>query len=329
MYAATLESVQEAAKRIEPYAHKTPVLTCSTLDSLSGHELFFKCEIFQKGGAFKFRGACNAIFSLSPSEASNGVVTHSSGNHAAAVALAARLRGIPAHIVVPRSTPQCKQDAVTGYGGRLYMCEDTIDARHEMCGKVQAETGAALVPPYNHGDVISGQGTIGLELVQQVQGLDAVVVPVSGGGMLSGITVAVKALSPSTRIIAAEPLGHNDAADVAASKAAGQIVDCPKPATIADGLQARMGDLTWPIIRDLVDDVVTVTEREIVDAMRLVMERMKLVVEPSGAVGLAAVLSPSFSSSAAGDAKRVGIILCGGNVDLAGTGFWDHWGAKT
>ncbi|KAG2439507.1 hypothetical protein HXX76_004861 [Chlamydomonas incerta] len=291
-----------------------------------GRQLFFKCEIFQRTGAFKFRGACNSVQLLGDEESKKGVVTHSSGNHAAALALAAKLRGIPAHIVVPHTTPQCKVDAVRAYGGTLYFCEPTVDAREAKCAEVAAATGATLVPPYNYGPVIAGQGTIGLEFLDQVPDLDALVVPVSGGGMISGIALAAKALKPGIQVIAAEPAGTNGGADVALSKMAGWVVPVAKPDTIADGLQGRLGDLTWPVVRDLVDAVVVVDEQEIVGAMRLIMERMKLVVEPSGAVGLAAVLSPAFASNThTRGCRRVGVVLCGGNVDLGARGLWDCW----
>ncbi|PNW82207.1 hypothetical protein CHLRE_06g278101v5 [Chlamydomonas reinhardtii] len=330
-YAASLEDIQAAQKRIAPFAHVTSVQTCSALNELAGgRQLFFKCEIFQRTGAFKFRGACNSVQLLSDEEAKKGVVTHSSGNHAAALALAAKLRGIPAHIVVPHTTPQCKVDAVRAYGGTLYFCEPTVDAREAKCAEVAATTGATLVPPYNYGPVIAGQGTIALEFLEQVPDLDALVVPVSGGGMISGIALAAKALKPGIKIIAAEPGGTNGGADVALSKMAGWVVPCAKPNTIADGLQGRLGDLTWPVVRDLVDCVVVVDEQEIVGAMRLIMERMKLVVEPSGAVGLAAVLSPAFGASAqTRGCKRVGVVLCGGNVDLGARGLWDCWIPKS
>lgn len=305
------------------------MLTCASIDArcgVAGRKLFFKCEVFQKGGAFKFRGACNSVALLSQEQAARGVVTHSSGNHAAALALAAKLRGVPAHIVVPEDAPRCKLDAVREYGGRLVLCAPTMDARERACAKVVEETGAAFVPPYDYGPVIAGQGTIALELLEQVPDLDAIVVPISGGGMISGIAIAAKALKPGIRVVAAEPRGANDAADAAAAKAAGARADgMPKPRTIADGLQARLGDLTWPVVRDLVDGVIVIDDAEIVAAMRLVMERMKVVVEPSGAAGLAAALSPAGAAALAGCA-RVGVILCGGNLDFGARGFWDGWG---
>eukprot|EP00897_Mesotaenium_endlicherianum_P001526 jgi/Mesen1/1400/ME000130S00484 len=319
-HAATLKSIRAAQERIAPYIHKTIVMTSSSIDAEAGRELFFKCEIFQKGGAFKFRGACNAVLSLSEEDAQRGVVTHSSGNHAAAVALAAGLRGVAAHIVVPESTPQCKKDNVVRYGGRLRFCANSAEARVATARAVEEETGAVFIPPYNDARVISGQGTIALELLEQVPDLDAIIVPVSGGGMVAGIAVAAKALNPSIRVFAAEPSGADD---VWQSKACGELRVCSKPRTMADGLRAAsMGSLTWPIIRDLVDSVITVEEEEIVGAMRMCFERLKVVVEPSGAVGLAAALSPKFTESPEWcNCRRVGIILCGGNVDLGS--LWD------
>ncbi|GLC41089.1 hypothetical protein PLESTB_000944100 [Pleodorina starrii] len=325
-YATSFEDIQAAAARIEPYVNRTPVMTCSTIDKLAGRQLFFKCETFQKTGAFKFRGACNSVFVLGDEEAKRGVVTHSSGNHAAALALAAQLRGIPAHIVVPRTTPQCKVEAVVGYGGEVHFCEPTMEAREAACAELQARTGAVLVPPYNYGPVMAGQGTIAIEFLQQVHDLDVLVVPVSGGGMISGIALAAKAIKPGIKVVAAEPGGLNRSPDVALAKMAGWLLPCARTETIADGLQGRLGDLTWPVVRDLVDGVVVVEEQQIVGAMRLIMERMKLVVEPSGAVGLAAVLSPGWAACAAtADCGRVGVVLCGGNLDLAPRGFWEGW----
>ncbi|PSC71128.1 serine racemase [Micractinium conductrix] len=321
-----LAGVQAAARRISQHAHITPVLTCGTLSRLSGLSLHFKAEIFQRGGAFKFRGACNSIFALSEEEAAKGVVTHSSGNHGAAVALAAQLRGIPASVVVPANTPQIKRAAIRSYGVEPIVCEATIDAREAACAQVQAASGAAFVPPYNHRDVIAGQGTIALEFLQQVPGLEAIIVPVSGGGMISGIAVAAKALKPGIKIIAAEPTGRNGAADVAACKAAGELVQLPKPTTICDGLEARLGSLTWRCVQELVDDVITISEEEVVAAMQLVMERMKVVVEPSGAAGVAAALSPQLLRRHP-ELTHVGVVLCGGNIDIEGRvpGFWSKW----
>lgn len=333
-YCCTLSDIQEAAERIREGgsaagaggACVTPVITSSTLDRLAERQLFFKAEVFQRTGAFKVRGALNAVLSLSEAEAAHGVCTHSSGNHAAALSYAARLRGVPAHIVVPSNTPQIKRAAVESYGGRLVVCEPTIDAREAACRRVQEATGATYVPPYNDALVIAGQGTIALELLDQVPQLDAMIVPVSGGGMLSGVAIAAKALKPGITVLAAEPCGRSGvAADVAACKARGELVRLDKPETICDGLEARLGELTWPIVRDLVDGVVVITEEEVVDAMQLCFERMKVVVEPSGAAGLAATLALTRSPAYA-HLKNVGVILCGGNLDFAARGFWASFG---
>ena len=338
-YAADLQMIQDARERIAPYAKKTPCMRSSTLDAMmkpamdadleegstdTKLKLFFKCETFQKGGAFKFRGAINAVLQLR--DCDNGVVTHSSGNHAAALALAAKTLDIPAYIVVPDGAPQCKLDAIETYGGRVTRCAPTVEAREAACAKIQSETNASLLPPYNHPDVIAGQGTIGLEFLEQVPDLDCVVVPVSGGGMISGIALAVKALNPKCLVIAAEPGGSmGNRADCHESKLRNELVsNFPPPDTIADGLRAKLGSLTWPVVRDLVDHVVVVSDRDIVEAMKLIYERMKLVVEPSGAAGLAAALSPEFATFNAKNAQwgktvrceKIGIVLCGGNVDL-------------
>jgi threonine dehydratase len=310
-YAADLRDVRAAAGRIAGLAHRTPVLTCATLDRLAGRSLFFKCEQFQKAGAFKFRGACNAVAKLAPEVAARGVVTHSSGNHAGALALAARLRGIPAHVVMPRNASPVKRRAVEEYGGRVVPCEPTLSVREEAAAAVLAETGATLIPPYNHPDVIAGQGTAALELLDEVPGLEAVVAPVGGGGLVSGVCVAAKGLNPGLRVFAAEPAGADDAAR---SKAAGRFLPQTGPRTVADGLLTSLGDLTWPFVRDQVERVITVTEEEIVGAMRLAWERAKLLIEPSSAVAVAAVLSDEFRALAG--LRRVGVILSGGNVDL-------------
>jgi threonine dehydratase len=309
-YAITVDDIRAAAGRIAGWAHPTPVLTCTTLNRRAGKSLFFKCEQWQKVGAFKFRGACNAIRKLAPEVAAAGVVTHSSGNHAQAVALAARMRGIPAHIVMPRTAPRVKRNAVEEYGGRVIECEPTLAARETTTAKMQAETGATLIPPYNHPDVMAGQGTIALELLEQAPLVEAIVAPVGGGGLISGLAVAAKALNPNLRIFAAEPQGADDAAR---SKAAGRLIPQTGPKTIADGLLTSLGDLTWPVVRDLVEDVVTVSEDEINAALRLAWERAKLLIEPSAAVALAAVLSDRFRAVGV---HHVGIVLSGGNVDV-------------
>ncbi|XVF13145.1 hypothetical protein REPUB_Repub08aG0183000 [Reevesia pubescens] len=313
-YAADLPSIKEAQERINSFIHKTPVMTSESLDVISGRRLFFKCEFLQKGGAFKFRGACNAILSLDAHQAAKGVVTHSSGNHAAALALAAKLRGIPAYIVIPKNAPQCKVQNVVRYGGQVIWSEATMPSREQTATKVLQETGAVLIHPFNDGRIISGQGTISLELLEQAPQIDTIIVPISGGGLISGVALAAKSINPAIRILAAEPKGANDAAQ---SKAAGTIITLPETNTVADGLRAFLGDLTWPIVRDLVDDIITVDDTEIIEAMRLCYEILKVAVEPSGAIGLAAVLSDSFRNNPSWkDCNQIGIILSGGNVDL-------------
>lgn len=305
-----LAEVRAAAERIAPYAHRTPVLTSRTLDAQTGGHLFFKCENLQRVGAFKFRGACNAVFSLSEDAAARGVVTHSSGNHAQALALAAQLRGIPAHIVMPRNAPVVKQAAVAGYGGRITLCEPTLAAREETTAHIQGETGATLVHPYNDRRVIAGQGTAALELSEDIPELEILIAPVGGGGLLSGTAIVAKALLPNAQVYGAEPKTADDAQK---SFRTGKIVPANDPKTIADGLLTSLGDKTFPIIHELVSDIVTVSEEEIVNAMRLVWERMKIVIEPSAAVPVAVALGGQIDLGG----KRVGVVLSGGNVDLA------------
>lgn len=305
-----LDDIRDAAKRIADWAHVTPVHTCATIDRRAGRSLFFKCEQFQKVGAFKFRGACNAVRKLTPEQSIRGVATHSSGNHAQALALAARMRGIAAHVVMPRTSNAVKRRAVEEYGARVILCEPTLAARETTLEDVRKETGAYVVPPYDHPDIIAGQGTAALEFLEQVPRLEAIVAPVGGGGLISGLAIAAKALSPRIKIIAAEPAGADDAFR---SKAQGTFVPQTGPKTIADGLLTSMGELTWPVVRDLVDAVITVSDEEILAAMRLLWERAKLLVEPSSATALAAVLSAKF---AAFNAHHIGIVLSGGNVDL-------------
>ncbi|KAI3501275.1 hypothetical protein L2E82_40637 [Cichorium intybus] len=313
-YAADIDSISKAQARIKPYVHITPVLSSETLNSLAGKSLFFKCECFQKGGAFKFRGASNTVFSLDDEQAAKGVATHSSGNHAAALALAAKLRGIPAYIVIPKNAPKCKVENVKRYGGQIIWCEPTMQSREETANKVLKETGAVLVHPYNDPRTISGQGTLSLEFLDQVPQLDTLIVPISGGGLISGITIGAKSINPAIRVIAAEPKGADDAAQ---SKASGKIITMAQTNTIADGLRASLGSLTWPVVRDLVDDIITVEDKEIVDAMKLCYEILKVAIEPSGAIGLAVVLSDTFKKNPAfKDSRNIGIVLSGGNVDL-------------
>lgn len=304
-----LAAIRTAHVRIAPHIHLTPVLTSATLDALCGGNLFFKCENFQKIGAFKARGAANAVFSLTDDEAKNGVATHSSGNHAAALARAARLRGIPAHIVMPSNAPKAKIDSVRRNGGIIVMCEPTIAARESTCARVMAETGARLVHPYNDYAVMAGQGTATLELLDQAPNLDLIVAPVGGGGLLSGTSVAAKGAKPGIKVIAAEPA---EADDAARSFAAGKLIPLEKTSTIADGLRTSVGERNFAIVRQNVDAVVTVSEAGIVAAMRLIWEVMKIVVEPSGAVPYAAIMENKIDVKG----KRVGIILSGGNVDL-------------
>ncbi|KAF8702414.1 hypothetical protein HU200_032790 [Digitaria exilis] len=313
-YAADIDSIREAQARIAPYVHRTPVLSSTSIDAIVGKQLFFKCECFQKAGTFKIRGASNSIFALDDEQASKGVVTHSSGNHAAAVALAAKLRGIPAHIVIPKNAPACKVKNVKRYGGQIIWSDVSIESRESVCAKVQEETGAVLIHPFNNKYTISGQGTVSLELLEEVPEIDTIIVPISGGGLISGVALAAKAINPSIRILAAEPKGADDSAQ---SKAAGRIITLPSTNTIADGLRAFLGDLTWPVVRDLVDDIIVVDDNAIVDAMKMCYEILKVAVEPSGAIGLAAVMSDEFKQSSTWhESSKIGIIVSGGNVDL-------------
>jgi threonine dehydratase len=305
----TLADVQAAATCIKPYVHCTPVLTCTSLNDLVGAALFCKCENFQKVGAFKFRGACNAVFGLYEQEARHGVATHSSGNHAAAVALAARLRGVPAHIVMPDNAPAVKQAAVAGYGGSIVYCAPTLAAREATLERVVHETGATFIHPYNDARVIAGQGTAALELLTDVADLDVVMAPVGGGGLLSGTAIVTAALSPATQVIAAEPEAADDAYR---SLQAGKILPANDPRTIADGLRTSLGELTFAIMQQHVQQIVTVSEAAIVRAMRYVWERMKIVIEPSAAVPIGALLEKKIDLTG----KRIGVILSGGNVSL-------------
>jgi threonine dehydratase len=310
-YAADLAAVRDAAARIAGFVHRTPVMTSETIDRLAGRRVYFKCENLQKTGAFKYRGATNAVRKLDSATAARGVVTHSSGNHAQALALAARVRGIPAWVVMPRTASAVKKAAVRGYGGEVVECEPTLADRERLASELAERTGATLIPPFDHPDVIAGQGTAALELLEDVPDLDAMVVPVGGGGQIAGVCLAARGLRPSIRVFGAEPLGADDAAR---SKAKGEWVPQTAPDTIADGLLTSLGQLTWPIIRDQVERVLTVTDPQIVAAMRLAWERMKLVVEPSGAVPLAVVLADEFR--ALDGVRKVGVVFSGGNVNL-------------
>ncbi len=305
-----LPHIRAAHERIRPFTNRTPVLTCSTLSNMVGTSLSFKCENFQKVGAFKFRGACNAVFSLSDEEASRGVATHSSGNHAAALALAAAKRGTTARIVMPSNAPKIKVDAVKGYGGIITFCEPTLESRESTAAKVVQETGSAFIHPYNDYRIIAGQGTAALEFLEEIPDLDLILAPVGGGGLLSGTAIAAKELKSQIKVMGCEPKNADDAYR---SKKAGYIIPSQNPHTIADGLRTSLGDKTFPIIRDLVDDILLVTEEEIVTAMRYIFERMKIVVEPSAAVPLAVLLSRQLDVTG----KKVGVILSGGNVDFS------------
>jgi threonine dehydratase len=309
MYIPTFQDVIDAHERIRPYVHRTPVLTSTFLNELTGAELFFKCENFQKAAAFKVRGASNAVFGLPDDMAARGVATHSSGNHALSLAYAAGRRGIPCHVVMPRTAPQAKKDAVIGYGGKITECEPSTTSREQVFAQVEAETGADFVHPYNDPRVIAGQGTCSRELVEQVEGLDAVVAPIGGGGMISGTCLSLSNIAPSVKIYAAEP---EQADDAARSFRAGHIIADDAPVTVADGLKVPLKELTWHFVSNHVTDILTASEQEIIDAMRLTWARMKIVMEPSSAVPLATILKNRDVFAG----KRVGVVITGGNVDL-------------
>ena len=307
--APDLQTIRAAHDRIRPHIHRTPVFTSETLDATAGAHLFFKCENLQKTGSFKFRGATNAVFSLTEEEAKRGVVTVSSGNHGAAMALAARRRGIPAWIVMPRNAPRAKRQAVEAYGGKVTECEYSMESRDAVCKDVQEKTGAILIHPYNNPRVIAGQGTAAIELLEDLPDLDIVITPLSGGGLLSGTAIASKSLRPSIRVIGAEPKNADDAYR---SLASGKIEPAGQTETIADGLRAVLCPLTFSILRQHLDQIALVTEEEILATMRLLWERLKLIVEPSGAVSAGIALQNKIAARG----KRVGIILSGGNLDL-------------
>ena len=305
----TIAEIRAAAQRISGLAHRTPVMTCRSLDELTGAQLFVKCENLQKAGAFKFRGACNAVLSLSDHQAARGVVTHSSGNHAAALALAARLRGIPAQIVMPENAPAAKRRAVEMYGGQVTTCLPTLADRQAVAERILHQTGGVLVHPYDDSAVIAGQGTLALEFHEQAQGLEFIVSPVSGGGLISGIALATAAVSPETQVVGVEPDRADDARQ---SLHAGRLLAPPSGETIADGLRAALCARTFSVVSRHVREIIAVSDAETVAAMRLVWERLKIVVEPSSAVTLAAV----FKQPAMFCGRRVGLALTGGNVDL-------------
>jgi len=305
----TLADVRAAAERIRPHVHRTPVLTCATLDRIVGCELFFKAENLQRAGVFKARGATHAVLSLSPEQAAAGVATHSSGNHAAALALAASIRGVPAHVVMPTSAPPVKRAATSGYGAQITPCAPTLRAREDGLARVVARTGAHVVHPYDDPRVIAGQGTAALELVEAVPDLDLVLAPVGGGGLMSGTAIATHGVSARTRLVGAEPAGADDAFR---SLQQGLPLPSVNPRTVADGLLTSLSERTFTVLSTHLDRIVTVEEEAIVTAMRMIWERMKVVVEPSSAVPLAALLQADFGQRDA----RVGVILSGGNVQL-------------
>lgn len=309
MYIPTFQDMLDAHERIKPHIHRTPVLTSSYFNELTGAELFFKCENFQKAGAFKVRGASNAVFGLSDEDAAKGVCTHSSGNHALSLSYAAGRRGIPCHVVMPRTAPEAKKAAVRGYGGIITECEPSTTSREDVFDRVQAETGGDFVHPYNDPRVIAGQGTCSREFMEQVDGLDMMVAPIGGGGMISGTCLTLSHIAPDVKIIASEP---ENADDAYRSFKAGHIIADDAPQTIADGLKVPLKERTWHFVSNHVTDILTASEQEIIDAMKLTWQRMKLVMEPSCAVPLATILKNKDMFAG----KRVGVIVTGGNVDL-------------
>lgn len=305
----TLEVIEQAHERIRPYVHRTPVLTCQTINRLANAEVYFKCENFQKIGAFKARGGVNSVLSLSQDELLKGVATHSSGNHAQAIAYAAKRVGAQAYIVMPRNSPKVKSDAVADYGAEIIFCEPNQQAREDTLNEVVSRTGAAFVHPYNDYRVIAGQATAAKELIEDIGTLDALMAPVGGGGLLSGTALITSYLLPKAKVFAGEPEG---AADAVLSFKSGKIEKAPYIKTIADGLLTMLGDKTLPIIREHVQDILVVTDPELIAAMRLIWERLKIIIEPSCAVPLAALLKHKEQF----EGQKIGIILSGGNVDL-------------
>ena len=305
----TLQDIQQAAERIKPYAHRTPVLTNESLNQRVNAQVYLKCENLQKVGAFKFRGACNAVYSLGDKEAARGVCTHSSGNHAQALALAARMRGIPAYIVMPNNAPSVKKNAVAGYGGQITFCEPALEAREITLEGIRLDTGANVVHPYNDERVIAGQGTAALELLAEVPDLDVIITPVGGGGLLSGTAIAATEIKKGIRVIAGEPEMADDAYR---SMKEGKIIPSVNPKTIADGLLTSLGTLTYPIVRERIEQIVTVSEQGIIDSMKFIWERAKIVIEPSAAVAVGVLWEKKIDLHG----LKVGVILSGGNVDL-------------
>jgi threonine dehydratase len=309
MYIPTLGDMLIAHERIRPHIHRTPVLTSQFINARTGADLFFKCENLQKAGAFKARGASNAVFGLTDAQAKRGVATHSSGNHGTCLSYAAGRRGIPCTVVMPHTAPQAKKDAVRGYGGVVVECDPSTSSREAVFAEVVSQTGAEFVHPYNDARVIAGQGTCSKELLEQVAGLDAVIAPIGGGGMVSGTCLTLSNLAPSVKIYAAEP---EQADDAYRSFKAGHIIADDAPETVADGLKVPIKELTWHFVSNHVTDILTASEDEIVDAMKLIWKRMKIVMEPSSAVPLATILKNKEIFAG----QRVGVVITGGNVDL-------------
>jgi threonine dehydratase len=305
----TKEDILEAHERIKRQIHRTPILTSSLINSIVGCEIYFKCENFQKVGAFKFRGASNAVLSLNKEELQRGVATHSSGNHAAALALAAKMKSVPAYIVMPRTAPEIKKIAVEGYGAKIIYCEPTLKAREEALAKVVDETGATFIHPYNNFSVIAGQATSAKEILEELTDLDYIIPPVGGGGLSSGTCLSAKYFSTKTKVIGAEPSGADDAFKSLHDKT---IYPSVNPKTICDGLLTSLGDKTYSILSQNLDKILTASDATIIEAMKLIWERMKIIIEPSSAVTLAVVLENKEKFAG----KKIALILSGGNVDL-------------
>jgi threonine dehydratase len=305
----TLHDIREAAQRIKPYIHCTPVLTNESLNQRTDAQVYLKCENLQKVGAFKFRGACNAVFSLGDKEAARGVSTHSSGNHAQALALAARLRGIPAYIVMPRNAPKVKKEAVASYDGQITFCEPTLEAREATLLTITEATGSAIIHPYDNERVIAGQGTAALELLEDIPDLDVIIAPIGGGGLISGTAIAATEIRKGIRVIAGEPEMADDAYR---SMKVGRIIPSLNPKTVADGLLTSLGKVTFPIIQGRVEQIITVSESTIIDSMKFIWERAKIVIEPSAAVAIGVLWERKIDLNG----LKVGVILSGGNVDL-------------
>ncbi|MBC7878615.1 MAG: pyridoxal-phosphate dependent enzyme [Anaerolineales bacterium] len=313
----TLNDIHQAAQRIKPYIHRTPVLTNESLNEQVGAQVFLKCENLQKIGAFKFRGACNAVYSLTDEEAARGVCTHSSGNHAQAVALAARMRGIPAYIVIPNNAPSVKKNAVAGYGGLITFCEPTLEARESTLDRIRLDTGANVVHPFNDERVIAGQGTAAVELLEDIPDLDVIITPIGGGGLISGTSIAAMEIKKGIRVIGGEPEMADDAFR---SMKAGEIIPSTNPKSIADGLLSSLGSLTFPIIQKNVEQIVTVSETGMIASMKFVWERAKIIIEPSSAVAIGVLWEKKIDLSG----LKIGVLLSGGNVDLEKLPWQNH-----